>query len=99
MPALALQLSQMLLLQLCGGDCLRAHHLTKFAQQLRIDSIGLGHNPCRSRKLPYPVGLPELILTRARASPCTNARSYPPLDSQITCTGALSCLTHLISSR
>src|SRR4030095_6093352 len=57
MPALALQLSQMLLLQLCSGDCLRPHHLTKRAQQLCIDSISLGQNTRRSRKLPYPVGL------------------------------------------
>ena len=57
MPALALQLSQLLLLQLCGGDCLRSHPLTKFAQHLCIDSIGLGQNSSRSRKLPYPVGL------------------------------------------
>ena len=98
MPALALQLSQLLLLQLCGGDCLRSHHLTKFAQHLCIDSIGLGQNSSRSRKLPYPVGLNQLILIRARASAWTKARSYPPLDSQITCTAALSCLTHLISS-
>src|SRR5262249_20423767 len=99
MPALALQLSQMLLLQLCSGDCLRPHHLTKFAQQLCIDSIGLGQNPSRSRKLPYPVGLHQTDFDSCPPSPCTNARWYPPLDSQITCTGALSCLTHLISSR
>src|SRR6266403_1711058 len=59
MPALALQFSQMLLLQPCRSDCLRTHHPAKFAQHLCIDAIGLGQNSSRSRKLPYPVGLDQ----------------------------------------
>src|SRR6516164_7868560 len=69
MPALALQFSQMLLLQLCGGDCLRPHYLAKSAQHLCIDSIGLGQNTSRSRKLPHPVGLNQTDF-----EPCTSKR-------------------------
>src|SRR5215469_2280947 len=57
MPALALQFAQVLLLQLCGRNGLRLHHLSKFAQHLCIDAIGLSQNSCRSCKLPHPVGL------------------------------------------
>src|SRR5215472_10755590 len=61
----------MFLLQLRATDGSRPHHLSKGAQHLCIDSIGLGHYPSRSRILPYPVGLYQTDFQL-----CTNQRLH-----------------------
>src|SRR5215472_9275521 len=64
----------MFLLQLRATDGSRPHHLSKGAQHLCIDSIGLGHYPsrsyCRTR-----LACTKLTFSSAPTSACTNARS------------------------